>query len=64
MSDADWRGMSYNIADFFSEDLCPLVEREGGQIVDLLRDNGYDFSRSRASQRLRMIESTACPSSE
>jgi len=64
MSDTDRQKVSYDIADFFSNDLCPLVERQGDWIVDLLRDNGHDFSRSRASQRLRMIESKAYPSSE
>jgi hypothetical protein len=64
MSDADRQNMSYDIADVFSEDLCPLVEREGDKIVNLLRDNGYDFSKSLACQRLRMIESRTRPSSE
>jgi hypothetical protein len=64
MSDADRQNMSYDIADFVSDNLRPLVEHQGNQIVDLLRDNGHDFFKSRASQRLRMMESTACPSSE
>jgi hypothetical protein len=64
MSGSNRQRMIQNIADFVSEDLWLLLETKGDQIVDLLRSNGHDFSKSRASQILRMIDSTNSPPPE
>jgi hypothetical protein len=64
MSGSSRQRMNRDIADFVSDDLWLLLETQGDQIVDLLRSNGYDFSKSRASQILRIIESTNSPPPE
>jgi len=64
MSRSNRQNMNQNIADFVSDELWLLLESQGSQIVDLLRSNGHDFSKSRASQSLRIIESTNSPPPE
>jgi hypothetical protein len=64
MSGYSRQEMIRDIANFVGDDLSPLLEIQGNQIVDFLRDNGYDFSKSRASQILRMIDSTNSPPPE
>jgi hypothetical protein len=64
MSGSSRQRMNRDIADFVSDDLWLLLETQGDQIVALLRENGYDFSKSRASQILRIIESTNSPPPE
>jgi hypothetical protein len=56
--------LDQDIANAVSDDLWPILENDACRLVDVLKKTGHDFSKSRASQILRMIESTNSPSRE
>ena len=54
----------HDVTRLVTGDIWEPLEIKGNKIVDIMKENGQDFSKSRASQILRMIESTNSPSRE